>query len=248
MLGRLPPMLGRLIVLLMPEPGKLILGRLIVLLLPEPGKLILGRVPPIVGRLILPGNVVGRLFPPMLGRFTVPGSVVGRFTLPSDGRSPPPGNDGRFCPMPVPGSVVGREIFVKFPEPPNEGREPPIDGNPPAFPPMFGIDGRVIAFPNEGRDMLGTLGREMLAFGRDMFDMFDMFDILGRDILGVLGRDMLDILGLAPPPPMLPIDGLAPPPPPSDGRAPPPPPRPRCADAMGVQATTSAKATAADIN
>lgn len=213
-----------------------------------------GRFPPIAGLSMLPGNVVGRSLP-MLGRFITPGSVVGRFTLPSEGRSPPPGSDGRFCPIPIEGRVagtcmlggliagrlgefgnegrvaregfegsdVGRETFGSPPTPPNDGREPPNDGRPPEFPPIFGIDGRALTFPNDGPDWLG---REMLG-------------TLGLDTLGILGRDMF---GRAPPPPMLPIDGLAPPPP-MDGLPPPPPPLPRCAKAVDDHTVPKANAT-----
>ena len=144
--------------------------------------------------------------------------------------------DGRFCAFGrlgrvaidgFEGSVVGRETFDRFPAPPNEGREPPKEGVPPMFPPIFGIEGREFTFPKDGRDALGS----------------DIFGVLGLDILGMFGRapppPMFPMDGLAPPPPMLPMDGLAPPPPmfPMDGLAPPPPPppRPRCANASGKQ-------------
>jgi hypothetical protein len=119
------------------------------------------------------------------------------------------GKEGRFVIEGVEGRVVGLEMLGKLPAPPSDGRDPPIDGSPLGFPPKLGFEGRVLAFPSEGRDTLGALGR-------------DMFGILGLDMFGILGR--------TPPPPTCPIDGLAPPPP-----RPPPPPLPRCAKAVGNQ-------------
>lgn len=164
-------------------PTLTLLPMLMFVSLPTPGRFppILGRLISMFGRLTLlpkPGRLMfppGR-FPPITGLSILPGNVLGR-------------NEGRAAMEGFEGSVVGREMFGRFPAPPNEGREPPKDGVP-EFPPRFGIEGRAFAFPNDGRDIFGALGLAML---------------------GMLGRDMF---GRAPPPPTLAIDGLAPPPPP----------------------------------
>lgn len=135
------------------------------------------------------------------------------------------GSDGRVEIEGVEGRVVGLEILGKLPAPPNEGREPPMEGNPPAWLPIFGIEGRGFTFPNDGRDMFGALGLATLG-------------MLGRDIFGIFGR--------APLPPKCPIDGLAPPPPPIDGLAP-PPPRPRWANAVGSKNAPIAKVMTAAV-
>ena len=143
---------------------------------------------------------------------------------------------GRLALGGIEGRVDGLCAFAILPIPPNEGREPPSEGIPPAPPPKFGIVGRAFTFPNDGRDGLGR-------------EKFDALGILGREALGIVGRDMFDMFGRAPPPPICPIeglappppiDGLAPPPPPIDGLPPPPPPPPplpRWARASGTHMT-----------
>jgi hypothetical protein len=108
-------------------------------------------------------------------------------------------------------------MFGRLPVPPNDGRLDPMDEPPPLpiplppilpilFPiplpdPKFGIEGLAPLFPKDGADLLGL----------------EKFEEFGREV------GMLGMLGRAPPPPTIPIDGLAPPP----KFPPPPPPTPR---------------------